>query len=317
MSGKIFAVIISIIFLVTLVLVLWFGAPTSEYLGSDKIEVAVTIYPVQAFVEAVGGDLVVVNNPVPAGAEPHDFEPSPRDLIVVLRSDLLVYLGGGLDIWAEDMAAEVEAGGAVVLGIEDKLEFVTAAESSITKGDEHDHAHTGTDPHVWLDPTLAGDMVNAIRDALTEVAPEHAATFAANADAYAAELETLDQEFETSLARCRLDDIMVSHDAFGYLARRYDFNVHAIAGLSPDAEPSVRDFAALVEEAEELGVNTIFFETLASPALAETLAKEIGVKTAVLNPLEGLSAAELEAGENYLSIMHKNRLALSQALICR
>jgi zinc transport system substrate-binding protein len=159
--------------------------------------------------------------------------------------------------------------------------------------------------------------VLSIQDALVQIDPEREKYYAANAEAYVQALMGLDDNYAASLLRCELNDIIVSHDAFGYLARRYKFNVLPITGLSPEAEPSVRDLTRLANDARELGVKTIFFETLVSPELAETLAKEVGAETAVLNPLEGLSEEELAAGENYLLVMEKNRVALSSAMLCQ
>ncbi len=281
-------------FLVTLGLVIWFGIPDAQNISrGDRIFVVTSIYPLADFAQNVGGDFVYISNVVPAGAEPHDYEPSPREVAQLLEADVIIQVGSGFDLWAGNIGVET------VLSLDEIV--------SITEGD----------PHVWLDPVFVQDIVRSIRDAFITADPAHEEQFTANAAVYIEALQNLDRDFAASLKRCALNDIIVSHDAFGYLARRYDFNILPIAGLSPEAEPSVHDLSVLAREAQDLGITTIFFETLVSPELAQTLAKEVGATTAVLNPLEGLSEAEIQAGEDYLSIMQKNREALSSAMLCR
>ena len=320
MNSRVYPMLPVLFFVVAIGLVLWLGWPTAESpIKQDRIFVVTTIYPLADFTQNVGGELVYVSNVIPAGAEPHDYEPSPREVAQVIEADVLIYLGGGLDTWAEDLAEETRGNGGQVLGIEDHVPFTKVEEGhqEESEHEEDEHDHEGTDPHIWLDPVEAQDIVAAIRDVLIEADPAHAAQYQSNADDYIQSLMELHDSYSISLTACELNDIIVSHDAFGYLARRYGFNTHAIAGLSPEAEPSVQDLAELAEEARELGVKTIFFETLVSPKLAETLAQEIGAMTAVLNPLEGLDEEELQAGDTYLTVMEKNREALSSAMLCQ
>jgi zinc transport system substrate-binding protein len=173
------------------------------------------------------------------------------------------------------------------------------------------------DPHVWLDPVLYGDIVEAVAGELARVDPDNADAYRENASAYRDEVDALDAEFLESLNTCDRDVIVTSHDAFGWLAERYGLTQEGIAGLSPDAEPDARRLAELADLAEREGVTTIFTETLVSPEIAETLAREAGgLQTAVLNPLEGLSEEELAAGDDYLSVMRTNLEALRAALGC-
>jgi zinc transport system substrate-binding protein len=179
--------------------------------------------------------------------------------------------------------------------------------------DDHGHDHGGTDPHFWLDPTRLADAADAFAAAMAEEDPTNASAYEANAAALRTDLEALDEEFAAGLEKCRTRTIVVSHDAFGYLGRRYDLHVVPITGLSPDAEPSAKSLAAIRAEAEEAGVTTVFSERLASPALAQTLASELDVSVAVLDPLEGLT--EGSSGD-YLSIMRANLEALRTANGC-
>ncbi|WP_068786790.1 metal ABC transporter substrate-binding protein [Paenibacillus phocaensis] len=178
----------------------------------------------------------------------------------------------------------------------------------------HDHDHGGLDPHVWLSPALAVQEVRSIEAALAKADPEHAADYKQNADAYAAQLEQLDREFAEGLTNAKRKDFITQHAAFGYLAREYGLTQVPIAGLSPDQEPSAEQMTEIVKFAKEHQVKTIFFETLVSSKVAETIAREIGAKTAVLNPIEGLTAEDEAAGRNYVALMRQNLEALKAAL---
>lgn len=291
-------------FLSVLTFVLWLGFPDADTSRShDDVFVVTTIYPLQNFVDKVGGEFVYVNNVIPAGTEPHDYEPSPRDVAQVRQADLLVYIGQGIDAWAAEAASEVTNNGGLSLSAE-RIAGIPADA-------------TDADPHVWLDPVIAQDIVRAIQQALIAIDPDHAKEYQAQGDAYLAELVALDADYAHGLEECSLNDIIVAHDAFGYLAKRYDFVIHPISGLSPEAEPSVRDLTDLVRDAKKLDIQTIFFETLVSPELAETLARELHAETDVLNPLEGLSDEELAEGKDYIGVMRDNLNALRQAMLCQ
>ena len=278
-------------FIAVLGLVLWLGWPGSEHAApGNKIFVVTTIYPLADFAEHVGGEHVYVKNIVPAGVEPHEYEPSPRDVEEILAADAVFFIGAGLDDWVGEV---------------------------LNQGPSFDGIGDGTDPHIWLDPVLSVAMVNTILADLSAADPAHAADYAANAEQYQHELSTLDESYRTGLNDCQLDAIIVSHDAVSYLAKRYSFETLGISGISPEAEPSIKDLTQLAREAKRLNISTIFFETLVSPELAETLAKEVGASTAVLNPLEGLSESEIAAGEDYLSVMQSNLTALRAAMLCR
>ena len=175
----------------------------------------------------------------------------------------------------------------------------------------------GLDPHVWLDPTLLARVADAIAEALTDVDDAGAREYRANAQRYAGELEALDAEMAEGLADCDSRLLVTAHDAFRWLARRYDLEPVGIAGISPDAEPDPRGLAELADLAEEMGVTTVFTETLVSPEIAETVAREAGgLRTAVLDPFEGLTDERRDAGADYSSVMRENLAALREGLGC-
>jgi zinc transport system substrate-binding protein len=258
--------------------------------------VVAAFYPVAWAAEQIAGDDMEVLNLTPAGAEPHDVELTPRDVEAVHDADLVLYLGGDFQP-ALEQALESRSGPVLDL---------LAGQDLRTGADEEGHG--APDPHVWLDPSRFAEMVTAIgRELGREETGQN----------LAARLRDLDEEMRAGLATCDRREIVTSHTAFAYLAERYDLVQVGLTGISPEAEPSPGDLVALVDEVEESRATTVFFETLVSPELAETVARESGASTAVLNPLEGLTEGEVDAGADYFSVMRKNLAALRQALGCR
>jgi zinc transport system substrate-binding protein len=257
---------------------------TSSDDGSDRIHVVAAFYPLAWAVERVAGDTVELRNLTPPGTEPHDVELTARDVERMRSADIVLYLGGGFQPAVED-AVEGADGEAIDLLVNP----------------------VGRDPHVWLDPVRFAEVVERVAAALDR--PDAA-------DEPVAELRALDREFERSLARCQRREIVTAHEAFGYLARRYRLTQVAITGLSPEAEPTPQRLEEVIDRVRQTGATTVFFETLVSPRLAETVARETGARTDVLNPLEGLTEEELDGGEAYLSVMRENLAALRKALGC-
>jgi zinc transport system substrate-binding protein len=197
------------------------------------------------------------------------------------------------------------------------VDLLSALSSHLRKIEGEESLPGGTDPHVWLDPTLMAAIADEVGAALTRADPAGASVYQQNAAAYGAELEALHREFSDGLRDCDRRVIVTAHAAFGYLAARYGLMQEPIAGVSPEAEPDPRRLAELADLVKREGVTTILTEELVSPRVAETLAREAGVKTAVLNPLEGLTPEELTQGEDYASVMRQNLSTLRVALGCR
>jgi len=298
--------------------------------GGGALNVVASFYPLQYAVEQVGGDAVVVTNLTKPGAEPHDLELNPQNVAAVADADLVVYLGGfqpavddAVGSEAGDRAFDVAPAARLDLtGVEDGHEHAEesgeehAGEESA--GEEHgDEEHEGeevTDPHFWLDPTRLADVGDAVAEKLAAVDPEQADAFTANAAAFRRELEALDAELEAGLSSCTSTDIVTSHQAFGYLAQRYGMTQVGITGLSPEAEPDAATIAEVADYVTEHKVATIYYETLVSPAVAETVAGETGAKTAVLDPIEGISDAS--AAQDYVGVMRANLAALKAGQPC-
>jgi zinc transport system substrate-binding protein len=259
--------------------------------SSEETHVVAGFYPLAFAAEDIGGDDVEVTNLTPAGAEPHDLELTPRDVEGILDADLVIYVGEGFQPAVEEA---VQSGDVPALDVLEELDIRETEE--------------GVDPHVWLDPVLFGEVVERIGAVLgDEISPRRLHT----------RLSSLDETYQLGLADCEHRELVTTHDAFGYLADRYGLEVIPITGLSPEAEPSPQDLEAVVELVETRGVTTVFTETLLSPEVGETVAREAGATTAVLNPLEGLTEAELARGEDYFSVMEANLDALRRGLGCR
>lgn len=309
------------------------GDPSAAGGGSSgTLSVQASFYPLQYVTERVGGDLVQVDSLTPAGAEPHDLELSPAAVDGLRTADAVVYLSGfqpAVDD-AVAQAAPEHALDAVHAGVEGEkahsAEEHGAAEESHTEeahGDEasaeephaeddHGHDHGGEDPHFWLEPDRLAAVATEVAHELAEVDPDNAETYESNAEELATELAALDEEFAAGLATCERDTIVVSHDAYGYLADKYDLEQVAIAGLDPDTEPSPARLAEIGKVVEAEGVTTVFSESLVNPKVAETLAAEHGIETAVLDPVENQS----DESADYQQVMRNNLEALRTALDC-
>jgi zinc transport system substrate-binding protein len=260
----------------------------------ERGRVVAAFYPLAFVAERVGGQGFEVENLTPPGVEPHDLELSPRDVERIRSADVVLYLGGGFQ-----PALEEAVGGARGRAI-DVLEGL-----ALRPGPDEDEPY---DPHVWLDPVRFASAVERVGAAFGR---------SVAAARLQADLRRLHAAYARGLASCERKTVVTSHDAFGYLVSRYRLEQIAITGVSPEAEPSPRELERVAEQVRRSGATTVFFETLLSPRLAETVARETGADTAVLNPLEGLTDDELARGEDYLSVMRANLRALRTALGCR
>jgi zinc transport system substrate-binding protein len=263
----------------------------SDAASSSRLVVA-GFYPIAYAAERVAPD-ARVENLTPAGAEPHDLELSPRDVEHVRDADTVLYFGEGFmpalerAVEGDDRAVDLLAGQKLQRGVGE--------------------GETVLDPHVWLDPTRYAAIVRKIAATLGEPG---------SADGLVAQLRLLDGEFRVGLSHCERREIVTSHAAFGYLADAYGLKQIPLTGITPEAEPSAKAIVALVDEVKRSGATTVFFETLVSPKLAQTVAREAGAETAVLDPIEGLTKDEIASGADYFSVMRANLAALRKALAC-
>ncbi|HET6727965.1 MAG TPA: metal ABC transporter substrate-binding protein [Jiangellaceae bacterium] len=275
------------------------GCGGDEASSGDLPTVAASFYPLAFAAEQIGGGDVRVVNLTSPGVESHDLELTPRQVAEIAAADLVVYERGFQP--SVDEAVDQNAGDARV----EVTEVVPL---------EDEHGDLAGDPHVWLDPTLLARIADAVADGLAAAVPASADAFRERADALVAELADLDEEFSTGLGQCERNVVVTTHEAFGYLAHRYGLEMVGISGLSPDAEPSPARLAEVGEVIADEGVTTVFYERLVSPAVAETLADDLGVVTAVLDPIEGLT--DETEDEDYFTLMRANLGALEEANGC-
>ncbi|MEU7803888.1 metal ABC transporter substrate-binding protein [Micromonospora arborensis] len=290
------------------------GCSSGGAAGADpqRVDVVAAFYPLQFIAERVGGDAVRVTNLAKPGAEPHDLELNPSQVGQVSEAELIVYLKG-FQPAVDDAVAQNGGDRAFdVTGVQPLLD-ASAGGHNHEGEEENAEEHGAKDPHVWLDPTRLAGIGDQLAQRLGKADPDHAADYTARAAALRADLTTLDGEFKHGLATCQRREIVTSHAAFGYLADRYQLDQVGITGLSPDVEPSPQRLAHVIEEAKEHQATTIFFETLVSPKVADTIAGQVGAKTAVLDPIEGLAA---DSNGDYLSVMRTNLQTLQTALSC-
>jgi zinc transport system substrate-binding protein len=295
------------------------GSSEENSTATSSIKVVAAMYPLEFVATAIGGDLVSVENFTPPGVEPHDLELTPSQVVTLDDADLLLFISGFQPALEEAAQQSAPADSLDLLSLKG-LNLLTAAEDDHGHGGGEEHAdeeaHSDeemvSDPHVWLDPERLIVVAKAVASKFSEVDPANSETFESNLSAFVTKLENLDEKFVSGLASCERDLIVTSHAAFGYLADAYGLSQEAISGLSPESEPTPKRLNEIGKEAKADGTTTIFFETLASPKVAQTLADDLNIEAAILDPIEGISE-----GQTYFSIMESNLKALQKALNCK
>nr|WP_224749738.1 zinc ABC transporter substrate-binding protein [Polycladospora coralii] len=269
----------------------------TEQSNNNKIQVYSSIYPLQFFAERIGSHQVNVHTIVPPGVEPHDFELTIKNITNLNEADILLYNGGGLEPWLEKN----------LRSLKDDVRVVNTSESITDYTDLND-------PHVWLNPLFAKQQAAAIKDAFIVRDPAHKSLYIENFEKLSKELDQLDQEYQLMTEKASQKSFLVSHDAFGHLADRYQLKQIPISGLSPSDEPSPQALKSIMEQSRNEKVKVIYFETLVNGKFAEVVQKELGLSALVLNPLEGLTDSEISNGDDYFTIMRKNKAQLAQGL---
>jgi zinc transport system substrate-binding protein len=304
-NNKLFFVIVGVIFIGVLSYFLNVGIfkrSITQESAKSGYEVAASFYPLYFFSSEIGKDKAEVFNVTPAGIEPHDYDPTPQDIVRIQNSKLLVVNGAGFELWLDKIKGELNN---VVM-------VDTSQDLNLQEGQVE-----GKDPHIWLSPVLAKSQVDKILQVYIQVDPANRAFYETNAQRLKERLDELNRKFEQGLNSCNQKSFVTSHAAFGYLAREYNLTQVPISGLSPDEEPSPAKLAEITRFARENNVKYIFFETLVSPKLSETIAREVGAQTLVLDPVEGISDEGIKQGETYFTVMESNLKNLQAALECK
>ncbi|MGP3752344.1 metal ABC transporter substrate-binding protein [Streptomyces sp. IBSNAI001] len=289
--------------------------------GSDgKLDVVASFYPMQFLAEEIGGSHVSVTTLTKPGTEPHDLELSPRQIGGLGDADYILFLKGvqpAVDDAVAQAGVKNTVDAAKLTTLENhgsEVEGHDHAEGEDHEAEEHGHGgeEAGLDPHIWLDPVKYAEVAAGVGKSLEKADPDHAADYRKNTETLVAELNKLDKAYETGLKNTATKTFITTHSAFGYLAERYGLTQEGIAGIDPEAEPSPARIDEIHSVAEKNGATTVFFETLASDKTAKTLAKDLGLKTGVLDPLEGIT--DKSAGADYIEVMQSNLAALQKAL---
>lgn len=265
---------------------------------SSKINVVASFFPIYEFAKQVGGDRVNIMTLIPAGVEPHDYEPTIQQLQEAENADVVFFNGLGFeDSWIGRINND---------NLVDTSALLNLSQGSKTRN-----------PHVWLDPVLAKAQVQQVENALIEIDPNNKLYYQNNAMNFTAELESLDSEIKNVLQTCNKKDFVAFHDAFGYFANRYGLIQHSVQGISPEGEVLPQRIEQTIRLADDLGLNVIYAEELVDPRFAEVIAQEIpNGKVLVLSPLEGIEEEEMDTGIGYLDKMEQNISNLKVGLEC-
>ena len=346
---------IVLILIVALALLVW-GCSSKSYPEQESQEVSnnapdkkifTTFYPMYFLTQAIVGDKAEVVKLIPAGAEPHDWEPTPKTMIDIQKGQMLVYNGAGMETWIDKVLASLTKSDVMLVCASDGLELIKAdedmdhantdqkdnkhdhkhghkhdhkhdhddeEEDEHEEDDDHDHEHGEYDPHIWVSPARAAKQAQNIYNAIVGMDPENKDYYEKNLNSLLDELNKLDHAIKEASKSFKSNVIVVSHKAFGYLAKDYGLKQIAIRGVNPEEEPSPAQMARLVKECKAHKVKYIFFEKLVSPKLSETLAREVGAKTLVLSDVAALTPDEVREGKDYITIMYENIENLKKAL---
>lgn len=297
--------------------------PSTTRDDNDKLKVYTTIYPIHDFTSKLVGDLVELEALIPSGQTPHDWEPSAGDVLKLEQADVLIYNGSGLEPWLESVVESLENKDLVLIEATKGMELMEGSDHEHDHDekdhdeedhDEEDHDHPVLDPHVWTSPVLAKQQMEILLKGLQTVDPKNAEHYAENFTKYAALFDQLDESYRLELKDLSRRDLVVAHEAYGYMAKQYNLNQVGIEGINPDSEPDPARMAEIIDFVKEHDVKVIFFEEFVNPKVAESIAAQTGAQTMVLNPIEGLTQEQVDAEEDYFSIMKSNLDALKSAL---
>ena len=286
---------------------------TEKPIEQSGLTIYASFYPMQFLASQIAGDKAQVISLVPAGVEPHDWEPKPKTMAELQESDMLVYNGAGMEAWLQDFLLSLQKAGVKTVDSSNGLELLPFDEEN--EEENHKGEELAYDPHVWVSPAKYKQQAQNVLNALIEVDATNQDYYKSNYDKLAEELDKLDSDYRQAVAGFKNKVFIVSHSAFEYLAREYGLTQLPIRGVTPQAEPSPAKLAELVQICKENDIKYIFFESLVSPKLSETLANEVGAETLVLNDGQGITEEQMKQGRSYITIMYENLENLKKALM--
>ncbi len=284
------------------------GQAPANVTAVKKLNVVASFYPLADFAQNIGGDKIQISTIIPSGAEPHDFEPTPSSIKMLIDADVLIYNGAGLEPWLPHLLEGVDNEGLSKVDTTAGIELLAA--------DGHRHDRGEFDPHTWLSPPIAKRQAKAIKDAFQKSDPSNSQYYGQNFAAYSEKLDALDFELKSAFSTCKRKDILITHATLSYFCKEYGCNQMAITGVNPEAEPSPAELIKIIEQAKEKNVRAVFFESLINPKSAELISKEINGYVLSFNSVHGLTDDEKERGEDYHSLMKGNIANIKKALDC-
>lgn len=292
------------------------GVPASETPEvsetAEKPKLVATLFPQYDFVREIAGDLVEVSLLLPPGVESHSYEPTPKDIAGITEADAFLYTGEVMEPWATKIIGNLGETEVKIVDLSQGITLLAATEEEDAHEDEEEgedaHEEGAYDPHIWLDPNNAKIMVSTLLETLIEIEPENEAAFRENAEAYLAELTALDLAFKDLFAKSETQTIYYGgHFVFGYFAKAYGLTtVSPYDGFSPDAEPTPKRIADLIDAMDQAKFKVIYYEELVDPKIARLVSQETGAEMVLLHGAHNLSKEELESGASYLELMKQN-----------
>ncbi len=305
--------IIFVLIVLLFILQMVVSSKDEEMLPSKPI-VAVSTFALYDITQHIAGDSVEIVNLLPFGVDAHSFEPTPKLMAALEKSSLVIYSGAGLEPWTKGFHFHSKV---INMSKNVKLRELKSNEYDLHGHHDEQCAHNSIDPHYWLDLKNMKIATELITEELIRISPLQEALYKKNRDKYIKMLIDLDQDYQDSLYSCRHDTIITNHNAFSYLAARYSFHVEALSGLSPDTQPSAKEIKRIMQHIKEENVSVIFFESFVSDRVMKSIARDLGVRVDVLQPLGNITADEAHKHLTYEYIMRDNLVKLHKALECR
>ncbi|WP_457746772.1 metal ABC transporter solute-binding protein, Zn/Mn family [Sulfurimonas sp.] len=280
---------------------------------NNKPIIGVTTFALYDIVKHIANNSVEVVNIIPFGVDPHSFEPTPKIMAKIEKSNVVFYSGAGLEPWVNGFNFKNKA--------IDISKYVVLRKLDADEFEHHQHhdaqcAHNTIDPHYWLDFANMQRAANVITKELIKINPKYSKEYTAAKENYIVMLKKLDALYRRKLSSCKTNTIVVSHNAAGYLAHKYNFKVESLTGLSPEAEPSAKNIERIFREIKKDGVTTIFFENFSNEKVIQSIAKDAAIELDVFQPLGNITKDEAIAGLTYEDIMLRNLEKISKALMC-
>jgi zinc transport system substrate-binding protein len=316
-NRKAFVFILSLSLLAAAVLTVLSMDTGKEKQSNGKMLIYTSLFPLYDFAKQIGGPYVEVHSIVPPGAEPHDFEPSPRDMARLNDARVFIYNGAGYEVWIQKARKNIDPNHTILVDASQGIPLLSGVSEEAgasPSGYNRAASNAMPDPHMWLNPLNAKHQAETIEKALIQADPLHKAAYKANYDKLAADLVALDQEYTQDAGKAKKKEFVTSHRAFAYMAKRYGLTQIAVSGISPSDEPSQQALEDLINVVKQHNIHYVTFEELAQSKIAETVQREAGAQAIVLNPLENVTKEEMAEGKSYIQLMKQNLGTLKKVL---